>query len=102
MKYLALAALSVTVLSVSTVPSTFALNEPLEKGVTGISQSSNIVGAGRVQEGTTGQNTPSKRDCMQEEDITAVNERFNRAQRDNLELALNDRFDEARRRNLES
>lgn len=86
MKYLALAALSVTVLSAATVPSTFALNEPLEKGVTDVSQNSNTVGNDMAQERTTVQSTPNKEGCIQEENITA----------------LNDRFDEARRRNLDS
>jgi hypothetical protein len=102
MKYLALAALSVTILSAAILPSTFALNKSSEKGVSGIRQNSNTVENGRVQEGTTVQNTPSNDGCAQEENITALTDRFDRARRDNLDLALNDRFDEARRRNLES
>jgi ABC-type phosphate transport system auxiliary subunit len=101
MKYLALAALSITVLSAVAVPSTFALNESVEKGVTGISQNSNTVRDGRVQEGTTVQNSPNQANLIQEEDITALNDRFERARRDNLDLALNDRFDRARRDNLD-
>jgi hypothetical protein len=101
MRYLALAALSVTFLSAVTVPSTFAQNESLEKGVVGTSRSSNIVGVGRVEKGAIAQNALSKTDCVQAEDITALNGRFDRARRDNLDLALNDRFDRARRDNLE-
>jgi hypothetical protein len=102
MKYLALAALSVTVLAAATVPSTFALNEPLGKGATGISQNLSTIRDSRRVEGTTVQNTPGNADCIREENTTALNDRFDRSRRDNLDLALNDRFDEARRRNLES
>jgi hypothetical protein len=101
MKYLALAALSLTVLSAATVPSTFALNEGSGKGVAVIRQDSITAEDDRVQEGRAVQHAPNKANRLQEEDITALSDRFERARRENLDLALNDRFDRARRENLD-
>jgi Spy/CpxP family protein refolding chaperone len=104
MKRLALAALSVTVLSSAIAPATFAFNDRLESGFTAARQNlgslNNQTVPGGVQE-TMAQNAPIQEDCLTKQETTALNDRFDRARRDNLDLALNDRFDRARRDNLD-
>jgi hypothetical protein len=104
MKRLALAALSITVLSGAIAPATFALNDRLESGFMAARQNLGSLNNQTVQDsvqGTTAQNAPTQEDCLTRKGTTALNDRFDRARRDNLDLALNDRFDRARRDNLD-
>jgi hypothetical protein len=104
MKRLALAALSITVLSGAIAPATFAFNDRLETGFTAARQNLGALNPQTTPDtapNTMAQNAPNQEDCLTKQGTTALNERFDRARRQNLDLALNDRFDEARRQNLD-
>jgi hypothetical protein len=98
MKRLALAALVVTLFSPAIASSAIAFSERLEEGGNNIRPIVNMLGNGDFSQPTTEQVVP----CIKDGDTTALNDRFDEARRQNLDLALNERFDEARRRNLNS
>jgi hypothetical protein len=100
MNRLALAALAITLFSPAIASSAIAFSERLESGVNTVRQPSSTLGTGIAPQGTPVQTLPENVDCIK--DTTALNDRFDEARRQNLDLALNDRFDEARRRNLNS
>jgi hypothetical protein len=114
MKYLALSALTVLTLAGATVPSTFALTERLEGATADSHRNLNLlVGQSSTDEvptvthgdciqGTQPDSSGDRIDGSDQSTLNALNERFDRARRQNLEIALNERFDEARRRNLDS
>jgi hypothetical protein len=112
MKFLALSALTALTLAGATVPSTLAFNERLEEGTAGTQRNLNrLVGQSNSGEEPTvnpgdciqGIQSDSSRDRTEgasRDTLNALNDRFDEARRQNLDIALNDRFDEARRHNL--
>jgi hypothetical protein len=102
MKRLALASLVVVLASPAIASSAIAFSERLEEGVNTVRPTSSALGNGGFSQPATAQTLPGNIDCIKEGDTTALNDRFDEARRQNLDLALNDRFDEARRRNLNS
>jgi hypothetical protein len=100
MKRLALAALTATLFAPVIATSAIAFTERLEDGVNNVRQVSSTLGGGVVSQDAA-QTLPGNVDCIRDKDTTALNDRFDEARRQNLDLALNDRFDEARRQNLD-
>jgi ABC-type phosphate transport system auxiliary subunit len=101
MKRLALASLVVLLSAPAIASSAIAFTERLEEGVNSVRPTSSALGNGVSTQPTTAQTLPENVDCIKEDDTTALNDRFDEARRQNLDLALNNRFDEARRQNLD-
>jgi hypothetical protein len=101
MKRLALASLAV-LLSVPVIASSaIAFTERLDEGVNKVRPTFSALGDGASTQPAAAQTLPENIDCIKEGDTTALNDRFDEARRQNLDLALNDRFEDARRQNLD-
>jgi ABC-type phosphate transport system auxiliary subunit len=101
MKRLALTSLVVLLSSPAIASSAIAFTERFEEGINSVRPTSSALGNGVSTQPTTAQTLPENVDCIKEGDTTALNDRFDEARRQNLDLALNDRFDKARRQNLD-